>query len=87
MWIQTLTKSLAQILSRNTGFYDKVTKRKGYVKTINLTLTLASIPTVILTLTKANAIQNEILFSVIGHVTKVVNDWDSRRREFPVPRK
>ena len=46
----TFTKSLAQILSRDIGFYDIVATRKGYFETITLTLTLAFVLTLTLTL-------------------------------------
>ena len=41
---------LAQILSRDIGFYDIVAKRKGYFKTITLVLTLSFIPSLTPTL-------------------------------------
>ena len=41
----------AQIFSRDIGSYNIVAKRKGYLKTITVTLTLAIIPTLIPTLT------------------------------------
>ena len=60
----TFTKSLAQILSRDTGFYDIVATRKGYFKTITPIITLAIIPTLTLTLiptlTLTQAVENEI---------------------------
>ena len=46
--------SLAEISSRDNGFYDIVARWKGYFKTITLTLTLTFIP--ILTLTLAQAV-------------------------------
>ena len=72
------TKSLAQILSRDSGFYDIVARLKGYFKTIAQTLTLAIIltlgptPTVTVTLGVTQAVQNEIFVLLAGHVTKSV---------------
>ena len=70
MW--TFTKSLAQILSRDIGFYDIV----GYFNTVTLTLTLTVIPTLtptlIPTVTLTQAAGNEIFVSLAGHVTKSV---------------
>ena len=72
----TFTKSLAQILSRDIGFYDIVATRKGYFETITLTLTLAIIPTLtpalMSTLTLTQGVENEIFVSLAGHVTKSV---------------
>ena len=68
----TFTKSPAQILSRDIGFYDIVARRKGYFKTITLTLTSAIIPiltpSLISTLTLRQAVENEIFVSLAGHV-------------------
>ena len=72
---QTLTKSksLAQILSRDIDFYNIVATRKGYLKTITLSLTLAFIrnltPSLIPTLTLTQALENEI-FASVGHLNK-----------------
>ena len=72
----TFTKSLAQILSRDIGFYDIVATRKGYFETITLTLTLAINPTVtpalMSTLILTQGVANEIFVSLAGHVTKSV---------------
>ena len=70
----TFTKSLAQILSRDIGFYDILATQKGYFKTITLTLTLAIIPTLTptLILTLTQAVEIEIFVSVAGHVTKSI---------------
>ena len=60
----TFTKSLAQILSRDIGFYDIVATQKGYFKAITLTLTLAIIPTLtpalMSTVTLTQGVDNEI---------------------------
>ena len=75
---QTFTKSklLAQILSRDIGFYDIVATRKGCFNTVTLTLTLTVIPTLTPTLiptpTLTQAAENEIFVSLAGHVTKSV---------------
>ena len=72
----TFTKSLAQILSRDIGFYDIVATRKGYFNIVTLALTLTAIPiltpTLIPTLTLTQAAENEIFVSLAGHVTKSV---------------
>ena len=71
VWYSTLDNSLAKISSRDTGFYDAVVKRKNHFTS---TLTLAFIPTLTPTqtptLTLNQAVKNEILLSLAGHVTK-----------------
>ena len=76
MIFSIFAKSLARILSPDIGFYDNVTKRKGYFKTITLTLTSAFVLTLTLTLiltqTLTQAVENKIFVSLFGHVTKTV---------------
>ena len=68
----TLTKSLAQILSRDNGSCDVVARRKGHWKTLTLTLTATLPLTLTLTpaLTLTQTVNNEIPISQAGHVTK-----------------
>ena len=72
----TFAKSLAQILSRDFGFYDIVARRKGHCKTLTPTLTLVLIPTLTQTLTPTltltHAVDSKISVSLAGHVTKTV---------------
>ena len=72
----TSTKSLAQIFSRDISFYDIVATWKGYFKTITLTLTSATIPTLtptlIPTLTLTQAVEKGIFVSLAGHVTQSI---------------
>ena len=65
------TTSLAEISSRDNGFYDIVAKWKGYFKTVTLTLTLTFKFITILTL--AQAVKNEIFVSLAGQ--KIQNSF------------
>ena len=74
----TFTKSLAEILSRDTSFYDIVlTERlfQNHFPNPNI-YTWAFIPTLTLTPTQiptlTQAVENEVLVSLAGHVTKTV---------------